>query len=103
MYCHLAAFAGFIFPFGGILGPLILWLTKKEESEWVNRNGKASLNFQISISLYTILCIPLFFIFIGFLLVPIFIVIEIVCISIASSRAARGELFVYPLSIPFLQ
>jgi uncharacterized Tic20 family protein len=103
MFCHLSAFAGFFFPFGGIIGPLICWLSRKDESTWVNENGKASMNFQLSILLYFVLVIPLCFILIG---IPIAIAIgtlKIVCIIIASVRASKGEEFKYPLSIPFIQ
>lgn len=103
MFCHLSAFAGFFFPFGGIIGPVICWISRKDESEWINVNGKASLNFQISILLYTILLIPLCFIIVGIPLLVTLMVLEFVCVIVASIRAAKGELFKYPLSIPFLQ
>ncbi len=61
MFCHLSAFAGYFFPFGGILGPLICWMSRKDTSAWVDVNGKSSLNFQASILLYTILAAPLVF------------------------------------------
>ena len=99
MFCHLSAFAGFFFPFGGILGPLICWISRKDESEWVDFNGKASMNFQLSLLLYTVLAIPLCFIVV---LIFIFI-LKIVCIIVASIRAAKGDVFKYPLSIPFIQ
>jgi uncharacterized Tic20 family protein len=47
MFCHIAAFAFFIFPFGNILGPLVIWLIKKETYPFVDEQGKESLNFQI--------------------------------------------------------
>jgi uncharacterized protein len=103
MFCHLTAFAGYVFPFGGIIGPLICWLSKRDESDWVNINGKASLNFQLSMLLYFVLCFPLLFILIG---IPIYIVLatlEIVCIIIASVKASKGEYYKYPISIPFVQ
>jgi len=103
MFCHLSAFAGFFFPFGGIIGPVICWISRKDESEWINSNGKASLNFQISMLLYTVLLIPLCFIIVGIPLLVALMVLEFVCVIVASVRAAKGELFKYPLSIPFLQ
>ena len=103
MLCHLAAFAGYFFPFGGILGPLICWLSKKDESQWVNFNGKQALNFQLSILLYMVLAVPLCFIIVG---IPILIFLgflEVICIVIASVKASKGEEFRYPLNIPFIQ
>jgi hypothetical protein len=103
MFCHLSAFAGFFFPFGSIIGPMICWLSRKDESAWVNFNGKASMNFQLSILLYIVLLIPLCFIIVGIPFVVFLGVLKIVCIVIASIRASKGEKFKYPLSIPFIQ
>ena len=103
MLCHLSAFAGFFFPFGGIIGPLICWLSRKDESDWVNLNGKNSLNFQLSVILYIVLAVPLCFIIIGIPIVIMLVTLKIICIIIASVKAAKGELFRYPLLIPFIQ
>ncbi len=103
MLCHLSAFAGYFFPFGGVIGPLICWLSRKDESQWVNQNGKASLNFQLSILLYMILAAPLSIIIIGIPIIIFLGVLEIICIIIASIRASKGEEYRYPISIPFIQ
>jgi uncharacterized protein len=103
MFCHLSAFAGFFFPFGGIVGPLVCWLSKRDESVWVYVNGRDSLNFQLSILLYMTLAIPLCFIIIGIPIIGVLVMLKVICIIIGSVRAARGELFRYPLSIPFIQ
>ena len=103
MFCHLSAFAGFFFPFGGIIGPLICWLSKKDESEWVDKNGKESMNFQLSILLYFILALPLCFIIVGIPIEMFLGVLKVVCIIIASVKGSKGEKFKYPLSIPFIQ
>jgi len=103
MLCHLSGFAGFFFPFGGIIGPLICWLSRKDESEWVNENGKSSMNFQLSVLLYIILAIPLCFILIGIPIIIFIGTLKVICIIIASVKAAKGERFKYPLSIPFIQ
>jgi Uncharacterized protein conserved in bacteria len=103
MLCHLSAFAGFFFPFGGIIGPLICWLTRRDESSWVNINGKASLNFQLSMLLYMVLTIPLCFILIGIPIIMVLGTLKVVCVIIASVKAPKGELFRYPLVIPFIQ
>ncbi len=103
MLCHLSAFAGFFFPFGGIIGPLICWLTRKDESAWIYVNGKNALNFQLSMLLYIFLTIPLIFIVVGIPLMMMLYALKIVCIIIASVKASKGELFKYPLAIPFIQ
>jgi len=102
MFCHLSAFAGFFFPFGGIIGPLVCWLTKRDESVWVYINGRNSLNFQLSMLLYIVLALPLCFIIIGFPIVALLGTIKVICIVIASVKASKGESFKYPLVIPFI-
>lgn len=103
MLCHLSAFAGFFFPFGGIIGPLICWLSRKDESLWVDRNGKSSLNFQLSILLYVVLAIPLCIIIVGIPIVIFLGTLKIICIIIGSVKASKGEEFKYPITIPFIQ
>lgn len=103
MLCHLSAFAGFFFPFGAIIGPLICWLTRKDESHWIDWNGRGSLNFQISILLYMVLAIPLCFIIVGIPIIIFLVFLKVICIIIASVRASKGEEFRYPITIPFIQ
>jgi len=50
---HLSAFCGFLIPLGSVIVPLILWSVQKDKSEFVNKNGKESVNFNISYFLYT--------------------------------------------------
>jgi uncharacterized Tic20 family protein len=103
MLCHLSSFAGFFFPFGGVLGPLICWLSRKDDSQWVNVNGRNSLNFQLSILLYMVLAIPLCFIIVGFPIIFVLGTLKVICVIIASIKASKGVLFRYPLVIPFIQ
>jgi len=103
MLCHLSAFASFFFPFGGIIGPLICWLSKKDESAWVSVNGRNALNFQLSVLLYIVLAIPLILIIIGIPIIMLLVTLKIICIIIASVKASKGEQFRYPLMIPFIQ
>ena len=49
---HISAFAGFLFPFGNIITPLIAWQTLKDRSLYLDEQGKEAVNFNISYSLY---------------------------------------------------
>ncbi len=102
MLCHLLALSGFVIPFGWVFGPLIVWLTKKDTSEFVNRQGKDALNFQISMLIWTICCIPLIFIVIGIFLLIGLGILNIIMIIIASIKAADGQFTDYPLSVRFI-
>lgn len=103
MFCHLASFAGFLVPFGGIIGPLVIWLSKRDDSTWVNENGKASLNFQLSMLLYMVLAAPLCLIIIGIPIVIVLATLKIIFVILATVKASKGEEFRYPLAIPFIQ
>jgi uncharacterized Tic20 family protein len=103
MLCHLSALAGFFFPFGGVIGPLICWLSQRDESAWININGRNSLNFHLSMLLYITLAFPLCFILVGIPIVAALGMLKVICIIIASIKAPKGEIFRYPLAIPFIQ
>src|SRR5689334_24659504 len=68
MLAHLAAFAFFICPLGNVIGPLIVWLVKREQSEFIADQGREALNFNISVTLAALACGVLVFVFIGILL-----------------------------------
>ncbi|GBE39359.1 MAG TPA: DUF4870 domain-containing protein [Nitrospirae bacterium] len=103
MFCHLGAFAGYIFPFGNILAPLIIWLIKKEEMPFVNDQGKESLNFQISITIYFLISILLALVLIGYVLMLGLAIFDVVMVIIATVKANKGEAYRYPLTIRFLK
>ena len=91
-FCHLAAISGFVVtPLGFILGPLIIWLIKKDEFEFVNEQGKEALNFQISMLIYGIISLILCIIVIGLIFLLIWAILEIIFIIIASVKANNGE------------
>jgi len=106
MFCHLAGFAGLlpITPaFGSIIVPLIIWQIKKNDFPFVDEHGKEAVNFQISILIYSLICIPFCFICIGFIFLAVVGIIDIVCLLIASIKANNGEHYRYPICIRFIK
>ncbi len=102
--CHASALTGFFIPGAGhILGPLIVWLVKRGESPEVDEHGKESLNFQISMLIYSIISGILCLILIGFALLAILHVLNVVLVIIASLRASEGQLYRYPLTIRLIK
>jgi uncharacterized Tic20 family protein len=110
---QLSTFAGFVFPFGNVIAPLILWMAKKNESAFVDAHGKSAVNFQMSLLLYSILLailiIPitiftlgLGLIFVLIAIIPVFI-LNIILIISASISASKGEYYEYPFSIQFIK
>jgi len=103
MLCHLIAFAGLIIPLGNIIGPLVIWLLKKDEFEFVDDQGKESLNFQISVVIYAIISAILMLLIIGIFLLVALGIFAAVMMIIATIRANEGQRYRYPLTIRFLK
>lgn len=57
---HISAFAGFVFPFGNIITPLIAWQTLKDRNQFLDEQGKEAVNFNISYTLYVFIISILF-------------------------------------------
>ncbi|GGI57192.1 DUF4870 domain-containing protein [Winogradskyella haliclonae] len=64
-FIHLSTFSRFLIPFGNFIGPIVLWITNKDKSDFVDKHGKQAINFQISILLYALI--------IGTISIPFFI------------------------------
>ncbi len=104
MLCHLLALAGYIgVPFGHIIGPLVMWLVKRQDSSFVDDQGKEALNFQISMTIYGIVSAILIFVIVGIFLAIAVAIIDFIFIIVASVRANSGERYRYPLTIRFIK
>jgi uncharacterized Tic20 family protein len=98
MFCHFAAFFGLVFPFGNLLGPLVVWQIKKDIDPFVDEQGKEALNFQISVSLAVMLCFVLMLVLIGFPLLVLVSVGALVLTAIAGIKANEGRAYRYPFT-----
>lgn len=104
MFCHLAALAGFVIPFGNIVGPLVIWLIKKDTMPLVDRHGKEALNFQITVSLAVLVCFLLMLVLIGVFLLFVVGIGALVMTVIAAVKISNGELdYKYPFAIRLLK
>jgi len=103
MLCHLSALLAMPFGFGHLVGPLIVWLLKRDDHPFIDDQGKESLNFQISMTIYAVVAAVLICALVGIALVPVVFVANIVFIVIASVRSSRGEWYRYPLTIRLIR
>ncbi|HET6558357.1 MAG TPA: DUF4870 domain-containing protein [Prolixibacteraceae bacterium] len=103
MLCHLSALAGFIIPFGNIIGPLIVYSMKKDEYSFVADQGKESLNFQISVLIYLAISLVTIVLLIGIMFLVIIPLISLILTVLASIRANDGEYYRYPFCIRFIK
>jgi uncharacterized protein len=100
MLAHLAALAGLVLPLIGIvLGPLAVWLAKRDESEFVAEHAREALNFNISVLLAALACILLMLVFVGFLLGTALFIAWLVMMLIAAIKASEGRTYRYPISL----
>ena len=105
MGCHLIALCGIVVPVpaANLLGPLILWLMKREDGAFIDEQGKESLNFQISLFIYLLGCMLLTVIGIGIFLIFPVAIFGLVCVIIAAIKASEGTAFRYPACIRFIK
>lgn len=101
LIAHLSALAGYVFSIGALnfAGPLIVWLLKREEMPFVDDQGKESLNFQITVLLLLIISVPLCFVIIGFVLLPIFWIFGFIFTIIGGLKAQEGKTYRYPFTM----
>ncbi|MCC5805242.1 MAG: DUF4870 domain-containing protein [Opitutales bacterium] len=103
MLCHLLALTGFVVPFGSIIGPLVMWLIKREEFPFVDDQGKEALNFAISMLIYAIVAGILTIVIIGIPLLIAIFVFWLVMVIIAAMKANSGIAYRYPLTIRLIK
>ncbi|QSB29313.1 DUF4870 domain-containing protein [Flavobacterium sp. CLA17] len=66
-FTHLSTLSQYIIPFGNYIFPILIWTSYKDKSEFVNHHGKQTLNFQLSLLLYTLV--------LALIAIPIFIIV----------------------------
>jgi uncharacterized Tic20 family protein len=96
VFCHLSVFVGLYF-----IVPLIIFFVKRDDSPFVATHAKEVLNFHLSLLIYGICCIPLFFVLIGIPILIVLGIVALVCTIIGAVRAADSAYYRYPLTIHF--
>ena len=100
---NLSQLLPFITGFGGLIVPLIIWITQRDTVFTMDEQGKRIVNFQISMLIYTLLCIPLILALgLGVLGIIIIGIISFIFPVINAVRASQGETPRYPLSLNFI-
>lgn len=104
MACHLSAFFGLIIlPFGSLIGPFCIWIAKRRYHPFVNEAGKSSLNFQISMLIWTLLSFSLIHLGVGIFLIIALAALNVIFIAMATVSASKGKTFTYPLTIRIIR
>ena len=103
MLCHLLVVVGAIVPFACVIGPLIIWVMKKDQMPFVDSEGKEALNFGITVAIAFVICSLLMFVFIGFLLLPLVWLALLILGILATVSANKGQPYRYPVSIRLIK
>lgn len=98
--CNLAMLAHLLGIFTSVVGALIVWLVKKDDaSRYVADEAAEAPNFQITIALGWIITIMLKVILVGFLLVPVLLLFNLVFCTLAAVAASKGSGYRYPINL----
>lgn len=101
--CHIIALVGLIGNgVGFVLGPLVVWLIKKDEDPFIDEQGKEAINFQITMVIAAIISGFLTLVVIGLFLLIAVGILMVVFPIIAAIKSSNGEHFRYPFTIRFI-
>ncbi len=100
---HLSQLLTFVTGFGGLIVPLIIWATQKEQVKDMDEQAKAIINFQISLIILSIICIPLVFLIVGIVGLVILGILAFIMPIINAINASNKADIYYPLSFKFLK
>jgi len=85
-----------------VIGPLVVWLLKKNDDPYIDFHGKEAVNFNISFLIYMLVSGLLVFVVVGFVLLPIAGLVWLVLVIVAAVKTSDGEYYRYPLTIRFI-
>ena len=105
MLMHLSLLSNFVIPipFIGIILPIVMWSTNKEQSSLVDQHGRNILNFMLSMLIYVVVSVLLIFVLVGVLTTVALVVVVIAFPIIAAVKASSGTCWPYPLCIRFFK
>jgi hypothetical protein len=103
MMIHLSQLTSIIMPGLGFILPIVMWAMNKDKKEEIDIHGKITINWLISLFLYSVVCGILVFIFIGIVGLIILVLLNFVFAIIAAIKANDNQVWTYPLSIRFLK
>ena len=100
---HLSHFAGWIIPVLGLVAPILIWQMKKNDLPGLDAHGKNVANWILSELIYGFVAGLLCIVLIG---IPLLIVLGLMATIfpiIAAVKGNNGEVWAYPLAIPFFK
>lgn len=99
MLAHLSGLLAFATLIGGILGPLVMWLIRKDDMTFAADQAKEALNFQISVFVAGLIAGVLCLVLIGFVLLALLVIVDLILVIIAAVKASEGVTYRYPFNL----
>jgi uncharacterized protein len=96
---HLSTFAGLVVPFGSVIGPLAVWLTRRDRDPFIDDAGREALNFGISIAIYGVVALVAALMLVGIPVLIVGVIAWVVLASLAAAKASQGQSSRYPLTL----
>lgn len=101
---HLSQLLNLCTGFGGLIVPLIIWLTQKDKVIGMDAHGKLVVNFQLSLLIYSLISIPLVLLLgLGFVILIVVGILSLVFPIINAIRTSNGEDPSYPFTIEIIK
>lgn len=99
MLMHLSMLGNFLIPMAGLVLPIIMWATNKDQFKEVDIHGRNIFNWMLSMFIYFCICVVLVFVLVGIPLMIVLGIVNIVFVIIGAIKANDGIYWKYPLSI----
>ncbi|PIE22122.1 MAG: hypothetical protein CSA62_14130 [Planctomycetota bacterium] len=103
MAIHLSQFCGYLVPLAGLIVPILIWQTKKNDSPIIDRHGRIVANWMMTVIPLAAIFFVLTLAIIGLPLLIVLGVIVIIFPVVGAIKAQSGEAWKYPGSIPFFR
>ena len=100
---HLSTLAGLVVPFGSVIGPLAVWLTRRDRDPFIDDTGREALNFGISIAIYGLVALAAALTLVGIPLLIAGVIAWVVLACLAAAKASQGQAYRYPLTMRFVR
>jgi len=99
MLAHLSGLLAFATLIGGVLGPLVMWMIRKDDMNFASDQAKEALNFQITVFVAGLIAGVMCLILIGFALLGILVIVDLILMIIAAVKASEGVSYRYPFNL----
>ena len=96
---HLSTLAGLVVPFGSVIGPLAVWLTRRDRDPFIDQAGREALNFGISVAVYGLVALVAALMLVGIPLLVVGVIAWVVLACLAAVKASHGQAYRYPLTM----